>query len=135
MAAAELLVAGYDSPALRESAGRGRRDDIEELATLLRQALGELGVAMPDAATAERCLLHHLAARLRAGELSAGAVAGRVWCGEFWADVRTAPERAFLDAVGEEYLVEHLAEYRPAEYRAWEDGVRAAARVLADSAG
>ena len=67
MAAAELPAEGQDSRALRDLAGRSRNDDTAELQDLLREAMAEMRVPVPDDDTAERCLLHHLAARLIAG--------------------------------------------------------------------
>ncbi|MFD8702336.1 hypothetical protein ACFV1W_06900 [Kitasatospora sp. NPDC059648] len=125
MAAAHLLAAGLDSPALRDLAGRPRGDATDEL---FREALHELGTELPDEHTADLCLLHHLAARLSAGELSAGEVAAEVWYRCLPGD--TEAEREFLDTIGPEYWVETLSYGPPEGYQAWKDSVRAAAERL-----
>ncbi|MGA5821647.1 hypothetical protein ACPC54_27725 [Kitasatospora sp. NPDC094028] len=131
MAAARLLAAGLDSPALRDLAGRPRHDPIHEL---FLTALAELGAALPDEATAERHLLHHLAARVTAGELTPRGLAAEVWRGTGLTAARTDAERALLDAVGAEYHLAHLAEARPQDVPAWAAKVQAAARRLAHDA-
>lgn len=125
MAAAHLLVAGFDSPAMRDLAGRARGDSTDEV---FREALAELGTALPDERTADRCLLHHLAGRLAAGQLSPATVAGEVWFLAMRGD--TEAEAEFLDAIGPEYLIDLLTDGPTERYRAWEDGVRSAAARL-----
>ncbi|GJF35007.1 hypothetical protein KNE206_77070 [Kitasatospora sp. NE20-6] len=129
MAAARLLAENLDSPALRDLAGRSRNDGTTELDALLRKAMGELGVAVPDQEIAERCLLRHQAARLTAGEATSGEVAAALWHG--MADTATDPEIRFLRAALEdEYYLDHMEAHRPEAFRAWENTLRAAATAL-----
>ncbi|MER7754193.1 hypothetical protein [Kitasatospora sp. NPDC097643] len=129
MRAAELLAAGEDSPALRDLAGRSRHEDTAELGQLFRQTLADLGQDVPDEDTVGRCLLHHLAAGLEAGEVTATEVCTRLWDGgAAETDLEKAFLRAAVDAV--EY-VDYYELYNPAAYRAWEEKLRAAARALA----
>ncbi|MER7670069.1 hypothetical protein ABTY61_16580 [Kitasatospora sp. NPDC096128] len=125
MAAAHLLVEGFDSPALRDLAGRARGDGTREV---FREALAELGTALPDERTAERCLIHHLAGRLVAGELTPATVAGEVWL--LAMEGGTGAEAEFLDAIGPEYLIDLLTDGPSERYLAWEDSVRSAAARL-----
>ncbi|RKE02896.1 hypothetical protein [Streptomyces sp. TLI_171] len=128
MQAAQLLTAGMDSPALRDLAGRGRREDTAELAALFRRAVHELGSSVPDAEAADRCLLHHLAGQLAAGASAPGEVAGRVWQGLTAAQTRT--EHEFFQAVGDEYYVDYIADEQPEAFRVWEAELRSAAERL-----
>ncbi|MFD7451571.1 hypothetical protein [Kitasatospora sp. NPDC059827] len=125
MAAAHLLVAGFDSPALRDLAGRAPNDDTAEV---FREALAELGKAVPDERTADRCLIHHLAGLLAAGELAPATVAGEVWFLAMRGD--TEAEEAFIDAIGPEYLMDVRTEGPTEQYRAWAEGIRSAAERL-----
>ncbi|MGW2373060.1 MULTISPECIES: hypothetical protein [Kitasatospora] len=125
MAAAHLLAAGLDSSALRDLAGRSRGDSTDEV---FREALHQLGTTLPDERTADLCLLHDLAGRLAAGEITAGEVAGEVWYRCLSGD--TEAEREFLETVGPEYWVESLAYGPPEGYQAWKDAVRSAAERL-----
>ncbi|WP_331737628.1 hypothetical protein OHA38_43955 (plasmid) [Streptomyces sp. NBC_01732] len=131
MEAAQLLAVGLDSPALRDLAGRTRREETAEIEGLLRQAVGELGTAIPDEESAERCLLHYLAGQLAAGAKTPGEVAARVWQGLTAA--QTGPERAFLLAVGDEYHVDFISDERPDAFQAWETALRAAAEQLSQT--
>ncbi|MFJ9691200.1 hypothetical protein [Kitasatospora sp. NPDC101183] len=70
MAAAELLAAGEDSPALRELAGRSGRGLAAEMIELLHEALAELGLPVPTWETAHRCELREAAERVAAGEVT-----------------------------------------------------------------
>ncbi|WP_157597288.1 hypothetical protein [Streptacidiphilus rugosus] len=128
MQAARLLAAGMDSPALRDLAGRGRREVTTELAALFRQAVHELGGSMPDQETAERCLLHHLAGRLAAGVMTPGEVAAKVW--QSLTAARTDAEHAFLQAIGDDYYLDNTADEQPEAFQAWEAELRSAARRL-----
>ncbi|GAA1234812.1 hypothetical protein [Streptomyces rhizosphaericus] len=128
MEAAQLLAIGMDSPALRDLAGRTRREDTAEIEGLFRQAVGELGTAIPDEESAERCLLHYLAGQLAADAKTPGEVAARIWQGLTAA--QTGPERAFLLAVGDEYHVDFIADAHPHAFRAWEIELRSAAEQL-----
>ncbi|MEV6976267.1 hypothetical protein [Kitasatospora sp. NPDC093806] len=129
MEAAQLLAIGLDSPALRDVAGRTRREDTAEIEGLFRQAVGELGTAIPDEESAERCLLHYLAGQLVAGTKTPGEVAAMVWQKDLTV-ARTGPERAFLLAVGDEYHVDFIADARPDAFQAWEIALRSAAEQL-----
>ncbi|MEV7856488.1 hypothetical protein [Streptomyces sp. NPDC088183] len=130
MEAAKLLAVGLDSPALRDLAGCSRREDTVEIEGLFRQAVGELGTAIPDEETAERCLLHHLAGQLAAGTKTPGEVAARVWQGATLTAAQTGPERAFLLAVGDEYHVDFISVKHPDAFQAWETALRSAAEQL-----
>ncbi|MFB8243392.1 hypothetical protein ACFC58_43360 [Kitasatospora purpeofusca] len=132
MEAAQLLAVGLDSPALRDLAGRNRREDTAEIEGLFRQAVGELGTAVPDEETAERCLLHHLAGQLAAGSRTPGEVAARVWQGLTAA--QTGPEREFLQAVGDKYHVDFISSDHPAAFQVWETALRSAAERLSRTA-
>ncbi|MEE1805297.1 hypothetical protein [Streptomyces sp. BE133] len=87
-----------------------------------------LGTAIPDEETAERCLLHYLAGQLAAGAMTPGEVAARVWQGLTAA--QTGPERAFLQAVGDEYHVDFISGEQPDAFHAWETALRSAAERL-----
>lgn len=128
-AAAGLLAAGLDSPALRRLAGLSRRDGNAELFSSL---LGEFGLASPDEGTAERCVLHHLAERLTAGAATPRETADVVW--RRLHAGRPEAERAFVDAVGPEYHVEHIAAELPEAFAAWEERLHSAARRLRGTA-
>lgn len=125
MAAAHLLAAGYDSPSLSDLAGLSRRAETAEIDELFEGAMDELGVRIPDAETAERCLLHYMAARLCAGAVSPRDAAARIWQG---IASLTEAERNFVQAVGEEYYLDYLS---PEDLRAWENVVRIEAQTLA----
>ncbi|MFB6943811.1 MULTISPECIES: hypothetical protein [unclassified Streptomyces] len=131
MEAAQLLAVGLDSPALRDLAGRSRREDTAVIQSLFRQAVGELGTAIPDEETAERCLLHYLAGQLAAGFRTPREVAARVW--QDLTAARTSLERAFLLAVGDEYHVDFISDEHPAAFQAWETALRSAAQRLSKS--
>ncbi|WP_344625624.1 hypothetical protein [Kitasatospora arboriphila] len=129
MAAARLLADGLDSPALRDLAGRHRHEDTRELDALLHRSLAELGVQAPDHDTAERCLLHHLAALLVAGDLTPEEAAVRLWHG--MAETATEAEARFLEiAVTEDYYVHDPEYHRPEEVRSWRTRLRTAAVEL-----
>ena len=72
-AAAEALVAGFDSPHLRELAGLHRRTDFGELRETAIAAFDELELEFPDPRTVKGQLLvlRQLCLSYRAGELSA----------------------------------------------------------------
>ncbi|MEU9045420.1 MULTISPECIES: hypothetical protein [unclassified Kitasatospora] len=125
IAAAHLLVAGLDSPALRELAGLSRSDSNAELFPVV---LGEFGTALPDQDITECCVLHHVADRLVAGAMTPSQVAAEVWRRLFagW----TEAERDFVDAVGYEYHVDLIAAERPEAFRVWEKALRSAAERL-----
>lgn len=128
MAAAGLLAEGHDSPALRDLAGRSRHEDTVELESLLQEALAELRVPVPDGETAERCLLHHLATRLTAGDIGPKDVAATLWYGV--ADSGTELEVRFARAAAEEDHLDAMETDRPEAFRSWEDALRAAAVAL-----
>ncbi|MFF7156814.1 hypothetical protein [Streptomyces sp. NPDC008139] len=128
MAAAHLLAAGYDSPSLCDLAGLSRHAETAEIDELFDEAMDELGVRIPDDETAERCLLHHMATRLRAGAVSPRDAAARIWQG---IASLTEAEREFVQAVGEEYYLDYLS---PEDLRAWENAVCRAAQTLAEAA-
>ncbi|MGW4379862.1 hypothetical protein [Kitasatospora sp. NPDC004531] len=129
MAAAELVAEGYESAALYDLAGRGRRESASDLEPLLRQVLDEFGVAFPEAVDGERWLLHELAARLGEGRLTTGEFAEAVGrrelsCGEGRA------EAVLFDALAP-YCDCCIGQWTPEDLAAWEAEVRAAAAALA----
>ncbi|MFK0194517.1 hypothetical protein [Kitasatospora sp. NPDC090308] len=128
-AAAELMAEGQDSPALRDLAGRSGNEDTAELQGLLQEAMGELCVPVPDGETAERCLLHHLAARLTAGDITPKDVAATLWYGI--ADTGTDLESQFARAATEEDYLDAMETNQPEAFRSWENALRAAAITLA----
>ncbi|MFF0887457.1 hypothetical protein [Streptomyces sp. NPDC003456] len=125
MLAAQALVDGCDSPALRELAGLPGRSDEREIRELFVQALHELGVPLPDEETAGRRLLVDLAAGLATAELSPEDVAGQL---SMTVAARTPEEMRFLSvavARGEDTGADELPR--------WEEALRAAARTLTAS--
>ncbi|MEV7120468.1 hypothetical protein [Kitasatospora griseola] len=124
MAAAELLVDGHDSPALRELAGCSGREQSAELERLWRRALDELGVAEPEQEDAERWALRDVAARLASGEI-------RSMC-EVMAAVGglESAEGEFVRVVGERCCDGCVEYWTPEQVRAWEAQARAAAAAL-----
>jgi hypothetical protein len=62
--AARLLAEGHDSSALRDAAALAPGDDPGTIRDLLRQALAELGVWIPDRAAAEQAAAVSLARAL-----------------------------------------------------------------------
>ncbi|MEU0797816.1 hypothetical protein ABZ342_47785 [Amycolatopsis sp. NPDC005961] len=84
MAAAEALVRGVDSPALRELAGLARDSATTEIEDLYRDALGELDVTIPDWREAARWWLGRLAEELVQGRLSVAGLARKIVPGEEW---------------------------------------------------
>ncbi|MCK8434949.1 hypothetical protein G3I77_18530 [Streptomyces sp. D2-8] len=110
---------------LRDLAGRSQREHPAEIRQLFGSAMEKLGIQIPDFETAERCLLHHLAAELSAGAMSPKEAAARVWQG---IEALTECEREFVAAVGPEYYLDYLP---PEGLRAWETAVRLAAETLA----
>ncbi|MEV4555671.1 hypothetical protein AB0K51_01590 [Kitasatospora sp. NPDC049285] len=131
MAAAELLAAGYDSPALCDLAGRARREETGVLQALLEAAVGELGVGLPTVGRAERYLLRDLALRLLSGAATALEVAAAVSGveGEDADDL----ELRFLRVAGGECCTRCLTDvqlYNPEAYAAWETDLRTAAAEL-----
>ncbi|MFC9248066.1 hypothetical protein ACFT7S_29800 [Streptomyces sp. NPDC057136] len=126
MLAAHALVGGHDSPALRELAGLPRRSDATEVRELYVQALGELGVPLPDEETAGRRLLVSLAFGLVQGGLSPKEVADRL---SIMVAAHTQEETQFLSIAAE-----YSEWIGPDDLPAWEHDLRAAAQLLAASA-
>ncbi|MBV2156446.1 hypothetical protein [Kitasatospora sp. SUK 42] len=115
----------------RRPAGGGaeRADELEEL---LREAMDELGVVMPEQGLAERCLVRHLAAALTAGELTPKEAAAQVWQG--MGESATEVEWRFVETVTVECCPSCLEEQEtdnPEAFHAWERKLRAAAATLA----
>jgi hypothetical protein len=67
--ATEALTRGLDSPALRVLAGQSR-DDVRDSADLFRVALDELGIDVPDLASARWRLARRTAGGIVAGRIS-----------------------------------------------------------------
>ncbi|RKE22795.1 hypothetical protein [Streptomyces sp. TLI_171] len=128
VAAARSLVDGHDSPALRELAGRGRRESSADLAPLLREVLAEFGVPDPDPAADARHLVGDLADGLHTGRLTPMPAAAAVRnedlspAGEDAQRLLDLPAR-HCDCGSTRYLAAQ-------ELREWEAAVRAAAAVL-----
>ncbi len=76
--AAQALVRGVDSPALRELAGQ-RPDDVRASGDLFRVALSELGIDLPDSDVAEWRLACRVAAEIVAGTIEAENGARKLW--------------------------------------------------------
>ncbi|MET9182792.1 hypothetical protein ABZX88_31945 [Kitasatospora aureofaciens] len=132
MAAAELLAAGDDSPALCDLAGRSRGEPTGELEELFREAMAELGVPVPEEALAGRCLLRHLAAGVAEGRLAPKEAAGTAWHGmdEFATEVERRFARAAKRLCCADCLVV-VEDGDPEAFRAWEQEVSAAADAVA----
>ncbi|MFD8593472.1 hypothetical protein ACFV1L_00540 [Kitasatospora sp. NPDC059646] len=127
-AAAELLAAGHDSPALCDLAGRGRGEPASELEPLLRRALDDAGAPCPGRAEAERWLLHDLAAQAADGRLTAVGFAAAVVHRELrGAD---AAEEALLVLLGQYCPCCCPDRWSAKEFRTWESDVRAAAALV-----
>ncbi|WP_328615158.1 hypothetical protein OHS18_46855 [Amycolatopsis sp. NBC_00355] len=103
MAAAEALVRGVDSPALRELAGLGKGSATTEIEDLYRDALAELGITGPGRREAVRWRLAGLAEELVQGRLTVAGLARKSVPGEEW-------------MTGNEYRFAYLAYY-------WQDMV------------
>lgn len=128
LAAAELLAAGQDGPALCDLAGRGRRESSAELLDLLREALAEAGVPYPEPADVDRWRLRDLVARLRDGQLTPDQTAAEAE--QIGWDDGAPPE---LVPLLHQYCTCCSASYWTAEqYRAWADEVRALVLARAD---
>ncbi|MFE4516591.1 hypothetical protein ACFRMQ_20640 [Kitasatospora sp. NPDC056783] len=128
MAAANLLAEGIggQSSALCDLAGRpGRGESSAELEELLWQAMAELGLPVPDDAFVERAALHHAAARLTSGEITAAKAFGRLrWISG--GDLTDAERR--LLSVTDEPCCEGCFESWPSAVRQeWERELKAAA--------
>ncbi|MEQ8147377.1 hypothetical protein [Streptomyces sp. OP7] len=125
MLAAQTLVDGRDSPALRELAGLTRRSDEAEIGELYVLALCELGVRLPDEETAGRWLLVSLAVALAKAELSPKEVVDRL---SMTVAARTPEETQFLSIAAD------YSEWMGAdELPDWEDSLRTAAHALTAS--
>jgi hypothetical protein len=86
--AADMLVEGYDSPALRELAGLSPRDDPRDIRNAFQQALVELNVWLPDGLSAQRHATALIARDLTTGRLTADQAESRicrVWTFNEWA--------------------------------------------------
>ncbi|MFD8482124.1 hypothetical protein [Kitasatospora sp. NPDC059673] len=134
MAAAELLVGGHDSPALRELAGcsgRERRDDLEQL---WYQVLDELGVERLELQEAERWALRDIAARLVSGDLVSLPELVAEVTGLDIDNAEGELELGFSLAVRagccEGCVADELAAGKPELLAGWEAEVRAAAVAL-----
>ncbi|MET9108054.1 hypothetical protein [Streptomyces zhihengii] len=122
MLAAHALVAGHDSPALRELAGLPRRSDESEIRALYVAAMDELGLPLPDGVTAGRRLLVSLAWALVRGERSAVDVGG----GLGWTvEADTEEESRFLSTAAE-----YSQWMGPERLPSWARELEAAARAL-----
>jgi len=76
--ATEALIRGLDSPALRLLAGQSR-DDVRDSADLFRTAVGELGIDLPDADTANWNLARRTASEIVEGRIEPSRGANALW--------------------------------------------------------
>ncbi|MFD8482123.1 hypothetical protein [Kitasatospora sp. NPDC059673] len=136
MAAAELVADGFESLALYDLAGRGRREPASELEPLLRQAMEELGVPFPGWAESERWLLRDLAARVGEGRLTPREFAEAVEGGEFARAVEgresggAGQDEAALCRLLADCCSCCVGHWAPSVFAAWEAEVRVAAAAL-----
>ncbi|BAJ32452.1 MULTISPECIES: hypothetical protein [Kitasatospora] len=128
LAAAWLLVAGHDAPALGELAGCSGRERAVELAELFARALAELGEPALGAGEAENRLLSDLAGRLHGGLIDPVEARAGVWHERV--DEATGPELRFLEVAVECCCSSCAAQTEPAAQRDWEARVRDAAADL-----
>ncbi|MGX4734303.1 hypothetical protein [Kitasatospora griseola] len=127
MAAAELVADGFDSPALYDLAGRGRRESASELEPLLREVLDEFGLAYPGAVDGKRWLVRELAARVVAGGTTPAELAAAV--SDWDSEGLDQDESALLGLLA--VHCDCCAGYLTAQqFRGWEADVRAAAAAL-----
>ena len=85
--ATDMLMEGYDSPALREVAGLSARDDPRDIRDAFQQALVELNVWLPDRQSAQRHATAAIAGALTRGKLTASQTEARicrVWTFDEW---------------------------------------------------
>jgi hypothetical protein len=85
--ATNMLMEGYDSPALREVAGLSARDDPRDIRDSFQQALAELNVWLPDRLAAQRHATAVIAGDLSSGQLTASQTENRicrVWTFDEW---------------------------------------------------
>ncbi|MFF0387241.1 hypothetical protein ACFYS8_00945 [Kitasatospora sp. NPDC004615] len=129
MAAAELVADGYESPALYDLAGRGRREAASELEPLLREALDELGVPFPSCADGERWWLRELAGRVGEGSLAPGEFAEAVMYRESFG-ASQEDEEALLGLLSD-YCSCCVGHWPPEVFVVWEAEVRVAAAAMA----
>ncbi|MER5863346.1 hypothetical protein [Kitasatospora sp. NPDC002040] len=136
MAAARLLAGDHDSPALRELAGCSGRERWSDLDPMIRQALDELGHPVPSGAAAERHLVHHLAGRLAADELTPSEVYAELGT-HTTGDLATKAEEQLIGVVARaaccRSCFSEFEEFSPGEFRTWEADVRSAAAALLTS--
>jgi hypothetical protein len=128
MIAAEALVAGLDSPTLCELAGLPRNADTRDIRDAFEQALGEIGIDLPDRGLARRHALRRVAARLIDGEIAPADLTTDDW-GE--TETETVEERAFVLLIPQcgcciEYAL-------GLDERAWAAELRVAALALTSS--
>ncbi|MUM19361.1 hypothetical protein FZI91_18175 [Mycobacterium sp. CBMA271] len=79
--AAEALVAGFDSPSLRDLAGRSIDEYPEDLLELLRDSASELGIEVPDEGGGFLLGLYDLCLRVGRGLMVPGDAANEIYWG------------------------------------------------------
>ncbi|WP_031070147.1 hypothetical protein [Streptomyces sp. NRRL WC-3742] len=132
MAAADLLVAGEDSPALRDLAGRARSESPAELIGLLSAALAELGVVEPGYGISWRCHVWEAAECVATGGLAPEELVEN-----FWHDAEvdaTEAERQFAAHYTEVDCTSCLACMSAEQVTAWAESTRAAAGAVVAAA-
>ncbi|MFD8507882.1 hypothetical protein ACFV2L_34900 [Streptomyces sp. NPDC059687] len=125
MTAARALAVGLDTPSLCELAGLPRHADPRDIRDTFKQAVAELGIALPDHRLARRYALRRLAARFTAGQAALAELTSQEWLG---IEVETAEEQALVALLPScTCCIEYTLGLDEA---AWEAQLRMAARAL-----
>lgn len=85
--ATDALVAGFDSPSLRDLAGRSTDDYSEDLVALLRDSADELGIDRPDERSAYLLDIYDLCLRMDRGRITPSRAAHEIYWNNIWTDV------------------------------------------------
>ncbi|MFI6152845.1 hypothetical protein ACIBCA_09150 [Kitasatospora sp. NPDC051170] len=128
MAAADLLAAGEDSPALCDLAGRARNEAPAELIDLLSTALAELGLPEPGCGLSWRCHVWETAERVATGALVPEELVGNFRC-DAEADA-TETEWGFAAHYLEVDCTSCLSYMSAEDVTAWAASTRAAAGAV-----
>jgi hypothetical protein len=98
--ATEALVRGLDSPSLRKAAGLSPRD-VRDARDAFVDALGELGVLLPDEQPALWLLIRDTLRRIVDGSITAYEGASWIWHRAFWRVEREGDLRVFVGLASE----------------------------------
>lgn len=90
--AADALVAGIETPALRELAGLPKEGDGYELRRLLDVVAAELGLTVPGEAECRQLLVERWARQIVDGEVAPEVGAARIWAQ--WSEAGGSSEAA-----------------------------------------